>query len=382
MRLKFLAILAAGVAAAAAHAADDHASAKEAAVRLYDRGVYVEAQAALLELDKSGALDGPLLYRLFFCEKAGGQDTESKKVLERARVALESETQKGGSLESSFYLANTYANLGRAADAHKVAKEMTDRIESKAVATPTSGIGLFQVGKLYQDQSRQDEACAYYGKAVDALDLTDGRYMGNMRWALRYLGSNATARADYPAVERAMTRLTGLPGAETADWESLAVARARLGKYALASTAWTTAMKLDPANADDPRYSARLADAAASLAPLPTATSAGAAFKSMSQSDLEGVLKSCLESAKAAQERAAGLMKPEAEGKPPRALDPKVRSEIEASLLATRKELVAAGLEYAVRHYGIRETAFRDGYALLIFHDRAWDLPPDPEKGS
>ena len=50
-----------------------------------------------------------------------------------------------------------------------------------------------------------------------------------------------------------------------------------------------------------------------------------------------------------------------------------------ARLTATWALFVAAGLEYALRGYGIRETAFREGYAVLIFQDRAWELPPDPE---
>lgn len=376
------ATLAVLIAAATAYAADDPSAAKENAIRLYDRGIYAEAQAALLALDKAGALDGPLLYRLFFCEKMAGQASESKAVLERARIALESETASAPSLEGAFYLANTYANLGRASDAQRVAKEATDRIERKKASRPSSGIGLFQIGKLYQDQGREADASTYYAKAVDAFDLSEGRYMGNLRWAHRYLGNSALQRADFAASERALARLTGLPGAEPADWDSLAVARVRLGKFAEASAAWNTAVKLDPGEGDDPRYAARLADAAAALAPLPSATAKGVAFKSMTQSDLEAFLKTCLDSVTTAQNRAASLMKPESEGKPPRALDSHVRVELTASLLATRQELVAAGLEYAVRHYGIRETAFRDGYALLIFQDRAWDLPPDPETAS
>ena len=137
-------------------------------------------------------------------------------------------------------------------------------------------------------------------------------------------------------------------------------------------------VKLDPGNADDPRYAARLAAVAAEIGPLPAASSTGAAFKAMSQSDLEALLKTSLSAVTAAQDRAAELMKPASEGKPPRALDSKIRAELTASLLATRREMVAAGLEYSVRHYGIRETAFRDGYAVLIFHDRGWELPPDP----
>jgi tetratricopeptide (TPR) repeat protein len=379
---KSLAMLLLLVAAATTFAADEPASAKEAAIRLYDRGLYGEAQAALSALDKSGTLDGPLLYRLFFCEKTLGRESESKAALERARVALESETASSPSLEGSFYLANSYANLGRTADAQRVAREMTDRLESKKEPLPASGIGLFQVGKLYQDQARQAEASSYYAKAVDAFDITDGRYLGNLRWALRYVGNSALQRADFESSERALARLTNLSGAESADWDALAISRVRMGRYADASVAWSNVVKMDPGNADDPRYAARHAAVAAEIGPLPAASGAGAAWKAMSQSDLEAFLKTSLSAVTAAQERAAALMRPESEGTPPRALDPEVRGELTASLLTTRRELVAAGLEYSVRHYGIREAAFRDGYAVLIFHDRAWELPPDPGAGS
>jgi tetratricopeptide (TPR) repeat protein len=349
---------------------------------LYDSGKYDEARAALIQLDAAGGLDGPSLYRLFFCEKAAGHEDDSRKALDRARLALEAEAGSSPSLEIAFYLANAYANLGRAADAQRVARDMTDRVEFGKVATPTSGIGFFQLGKLYQDQARQNEASSFYAKSADAFDLHEGRYVGNARWALRYLGNNAFARADFAASESALARLTAIPGAEAIDWDALAAARTRLGKYTEAAVAWNVAVKLDPANADDPRYAARLAEAAGAVAPLPVATPEAAPFKSMSQSDLEAFLKTCLESAKTAQSRAADLMRPESEGKPPRALDPKLRAELTQSLLVTRRQLVAAGLEYAVRRYGIRETAFRDGYAILIFQDRAWELPPDPAGGS
>src|SRR5262245_57450783 len=142
---------------------------KEKAVLLYDQGNYDEARKTLLELDASGALDGPLLYRLFFCEKASGHDGEARQALDRARATLEGEMTRQESLETAFYLANTYTNLGRAGDASKVASDMTAKIESGRIAAPKSGIALFQAGKLYQDQSRQNEAMSYYQKAVDAF---------------------------------------------------------------------------------------------------------------------------------------------------------------------------------------------------------------------
>jgi len=379
MRLGIPAALSVFALAALALAADDLAPVKEAAVRLYDQGIYDEARRTLQDLDNARVLDGPLLYRLFFCEKATGHADEARKALERARDALETASASAPTLEVVFYLANTYSNLGRAADAQQVAHDMTTKIESGRVAAPTSAIGHFQLGKLYQDQSRPIEASASYAKAVDAFDLTDGRYAGNARWALRNLGNSAFARADFASSETAFARLTALGGAEPADWEALALARTKLAKYAPAAEAWRASVKLDPANGDDARYAARLADAAAVVAPLPAAAPGGAAFTALGQSDLEALLKSSSESAMAAQARIAEAVQPTADGTPTRAVDPKLRVELTKTLRETRQRFVAAGLEYVARRYGIRDTAFREGYAVLIFQDRAWEVPEDPE---
>jgi tetratricopeptide (TPR) repeat protein len=373
-----LATLAALTVATAAVAADN---VKEQAVSLYDRGRYEDARKTLEELDRAHALDGPLLYRLYFCEKAAGRTDDARKALDRARAALESEVGSSASLEVAFYLANTYSNLGLSADARNAAKAMTDKIESKHAPAPTSAIGLFQVGKLYEDQSRQKEALTYYAKAVDKFDLADRRYAGNAAWALRYLGNAAFASADFQASERALARRTELDGVEAADWNTLAAARVRLGKYALAAEAWKASVRLDPAGADDPRYSARLADTAAVLAPLPT-TADGAAFTAMDENRLKSVLKAQAEALAAAQTHAAEAMGPKQDGGPAQRLDPKLRAEAARTLRETRGRFVAAGLEYAVRGYGIRETAFGNGYAVLIFQDSAWELPQDPKEGS
>lgn len=378
MRLGIPATMAVFTVAALALAADDLGPVKDKAVRLYDQGIYDDARKTLQDLDNARVLDGPLLYRLFFCEKATGHADDAGRALERARVALESEIVLSSSLEVPFYLANTYSNLGRAADAQRIAREMTAKIESGRSAGPTSAIGLFQLGKLYQDQDREREASAYYAKAVAGFDLADGRYVGNARWALRYLGNTAFARADFAASETALARLTALDGAEAADWDALAAARARLLKYVPAAEAWKAAVKLDQANADDARYAARLAEAATLLAPLPAAAPGGAAFASMARTDLETFLKSQLDAMAAAQTRATEAIQPEPKAAQGRALDPKLRAELAQTLRKIRQQFVAAALEYALRRYGIRETAFREGYAVLIFQDRAWELPPDP----
>src|SRR5262245_31276960 len=84
------------------------------AVRLYDEGRYAEACEILRKLD-AGTVTGPQLYRLFFCEKAAGNDAAAGDALNRARETLEKENTDDASLEIPFYLANAYANLGRVA---------------------------------------------------------------------------------------------------------------------------------------------------------------------------------------------------------------------------------------------------------------------------
>jgi tetratricopeptide (TPR) repeat protein len=369
----------AGGVAAVVLGADDLSAVKESAVRLYDQGNYDEARTSLKQLDDAHALDGPLLYRLFFCEKATGHDDDARKALDRARAALETEIPAARSLEDSFYLANTYTNLGRTEDARKIAHDATAKLESGGTRAPTTAIGQFQLGKLYQDQGRQTEAATAYAKAVETFDLSEGRYGVNLRWALRYLGSSAYTRGDFAASESSLARLTALGGAEAADWDVLAASRVRLGKFVQASEAWRAQVKLDPANADDPRYSARLAETAAALQPLPATAAGGPAFTAMSRTDLEVFLKARSQVAIDAQSRVAEAMQPDKDGGPRRSLDPKLRAELARTLAETRRQFVAAGLEYALRRYGIRETAFREGYAVLIFQDRAWELPPDPE---
>jgi tetratricopeptide (TPR) repeat protein len=377
MRFGPLLVLSFFAVAGAAPGDDDLAPVKESALRLYDQGAYEEARSTLRQLDEAKVLDGPMLYRLFFCEKATGHPEEARKALDRAREALEAEVGIRRSLEPSFYLANAYSNLGRTADAQAAAKAMTSAIESGKEKAPSSAISEFQLGKLYQDQGRQTDAERHYKKAVDGFDLAGGRYAGSARWALRYLGNAATARSDFASAEKALSRLTQLGGAEASDWDALAGARTRQGHYGPAAEAWRSAVKADPANADDSRYAARLADMAASVAPLPAESSAGAPFSSMSQADLENALKSKAEEVSASQARAAEAMR--ASGNATKALDPKLRKELTETLLRARREFAAAGLEYAVKGYGIRETAFRQGYAVLIFQDTAWELPADPE---
>src|SRR5262245_39958592 len=105
MRLYGLTILAAFALGSTAAAADDLDPVKAEAVSLYDRGRYEDARKTLENLDLARALDGPLLYRLFFCEKATGHADDARKTLDRARLALEKEITTSSSLEVAFYLS-------------------------------------------------------------------------------------------------------------------------------------------------------------------------------------------------------------------------------------------------------------------------------------
>jgi len=371
--------LAAALLAGAAPAdANDLEKVAAEAIRLYDQGAYDEAKIDLEGLAAAGEADGALLYRLFYCERVTGHEDAAQKALERARVALEKELPGATSLEVPFYLANAYANLARAADAQATARAATAKIESGVWKVPESAIGLFQLGKLYQDMGRSADATRYFTKALDGFDLKGGRYASNARWALRYLGNVAFSQGDFGGSEVDFTRLTGLGDALPGDWSALAAARVRLGHYKAAGEAWKASVKLDPAGADDARYGARLADTAAEIAPLPTAAPNGTAFAAMVQADLESVLKDQAAAARAAQVKAAEAIKPAKDGATTRPLTPKLRAELTTQLKTARRVFVAAALEYAVRRLPIRETAFREGYAVLIFQDREWELPADP----
>ena len=342
------------------------------AIRFYDQGNYEDAKRDLEGLDAAGLVSGPLLYRLFFCQRATGNEDAAQAALQRAAKALEAEISQAKTLETSFYLANAYANLNRSAEAGNVARAAIESVESKRLKTPDTPIGLFQLGKLYQDAGRSADASSYYAKALDGFDLKDGLYASNARWALRYIGNAAFNRADYKATEDAFARLTKIGGAGPADWNTLAMARVRSGRYPEASEAWKAAVKLDPAGADDARYSGRLADVAAAIGSIPAADGSGVAFSAMTQPALETLLKDQAAAARTLQSRAAEAMH---DGKP---LDKKLRTELADKLVAARRIFVAAGLEYSVRRLPIRETAFREGYAVLIFQDSEWTLPPDP----
>lgn len=363
--LRRLVVAVAVVLPALAGAAGAAESPAAKAVTLYDDGRYAEARVALEALDAEGRMNGPLLYRLYYCQSYGGDNERSRATLERALEKLEYESTAMPSLETAFYLVNTYASLSRPDDARGVAADAVGKLESAAWPAPKDGISSFQAGRLYQILGRVDEAATRFETALRGFASLPGRYTGPTLFASRFLAGRARAREAWADAERHLATIAASPAATVADCKELAVARGRLGKWGAAAEAWRKAGALAPAEADDPRYAARLADTAAGIGTLPGESSAGVPWTRASNADLERIMKEQSEAAAAA--RAKGEKAPVGD-----------RPAIVASLAAIRKRFVAAALEYAMRGMPIRETAFGNGYAVLIFQDAAWELAAGP----
>lgn len=355
-----LALLLAAAAAAPSDAAE--------AVRLYDAGRYADARVRLEAIEKVRALSGPLLYRLYFCRRVTGDEVASKDALERALVALEREAPEAKDLETPFYLANTYVNLQRADDARRVAERTTASVESGTLQRPSTPMEEFQLAKLYQDRQRLDEAAAGYRRALAGFEAAPSDYPGNVRWARTFLAQLSLSRGDLETAERQLSALASGDGAQAADFRRLGEVRVRLADYRGAAEAWKEADRADPGNGDDPRYAARLALMAASVGKLPEAAPDGTAFDRMRNEALEQLMRDQADRARKARERAEKAL---ADG----SATPKLRAEVEAELSGAKAMLAAAGLEYAVRGLPIRETAFHDGYAVLLFQEQPWTWP-------
>ncbi len=340
------------------------------AVELYEDGRYAEARAILEAIDAAGQASGALLYRLFFCRKSAGDLAGAKQAIDRATAALEREHRAEPGLESAFYLANTYQNLDRGAEARRVAAEATARLEAKAWPAPSRALEVFQVGKLYEDQGRPEHAARWYQKALERFAAEGRPHPGHARWATRYLAQQAFSRADFAAADKEYSELVALGGASQVEWIRLAVARFRLGRYEAASEAWRQAEKTDPAHGDDARYSWRLAQTAAALGSLPAQSPDGRPWNRLSKEELEEVLLAKANLVREARAKAA-------EGTS--SIDDAARASLEKDLAAAKPLFVAAGLEYAARGLPIRETAFTNEYAPLIFHPEDWELPKAPE---
>jgi tetratricopeptide (TPR) repeat protein len=351
------------VAAAAAPAAP--VTPEERAVALYDEGKYEEARAAIEALDPPGGLSGPLLYRLGYCYGAAGDAAKQSETMARALASLQEEAKTRSDLETGFFLANAQTNLGKLTEARATASGLTSRIEKGEIPSPTRPIDQFRIGKLYADQGRKDKAAEWYGRALGGFAATGATAPGYVRWARRWLGQEAFQAGKFADAEEHYEGLASAGGATPAEYDRLAVCRARLGKWTPAAQAWREAERLDPANADRPRYARNLAVLAGTAGPLPVSAPSGQAWSALSKEDLERILSDHARVAREGRARASADPAPDAAA----------RKEIEDSLAKAQPLFAAAALEYLYRNLDLRETAFLGGYAPLIFHPEDWKLP-------
>ena len=109
---------------------------------------------------------------------------------------------------------------------------------------------------------------------------------------------------------------------------------------------------------------------ASDIGELPATAPDGRPWSELAKEDLEAVM---LEQATAARQAITEAVEAGTLRGPP-------RLEIQAKIDPRRAWFIAAGLEYALRGYGIREAAFFGGYAPMVFRAREWRLPrpPDP----
>jgi tetratricopeptide (TPR) repeat protein len=341
----------------------------ETAIALYDLERYDEARVVLEKLDGEGKATGPLLYRLAYCRRVAGDGPGEQEALGRAIEVLQQEVLWSPTLEPSFYLANTYRNMGRSAEMRAVAAAATGRVESGDVKIEDKPLECFRAGKLYADQSKHNQAVEWYTKALAGFEAVPGSHPAYVKWIHRYLGDVSFSRGQFEAAAEhygALVATDGKPG----DWDRLAVARARQGSWALAVEAWKSAEKANPADANRSRYAWRLAAAAEKIGPLPDKAPAGVAWSTLDKAGLETVMS---EHSKRAKEiRAKAQSETDAEA----------RAILETEIAAIRPVFVAACLEYTLRHMPIRETAFFGGYAPQIFKDSEWELPPGTSEPS
>lgn len=332
---------------------------------LYAQGRYIEALELLEQLDAAGAATGPLLYRLAYCQRMAGAHGAGVETERRAREALEAELDSASDLEVPFYLVNVYENEGRRDDARRIAAETTTRLEAGDLARPETGAAMFRLGKLYEDQALEAQAGEWYSRAIEALTANGGPGGPYVRRASRYVAERAFRRQDFATAERFFTALVDAGGATAVDLDRLAVSRARVGMYAEAARAWRQLIALEPADANRARYGARLSEMAAAIEEPPATAPSGAPWTELTRQELETLLKE--------QAGRVAAIFAEAEEEPE--IDRKKRREYRRRLNALRPVFTFAALEYTLRGYGIRQTAFFGGYAPLILKRSAWKPP-------
>lgn len=340
---------------------------KADAVSLYERGRFAEARPLLEQIDAAGNADGPLLYRLAYCQRQAG-DPRAAATQDRAREALENALSSATGLDIPFYLANTYDNLGRKDDARRIAAEATSGVEAEELPRPDNGTRMFQLGKLYADQDLEEQAVEWYTKAIDAL-TEEGRSRGPyVRWASRFLAERGFRNEDFDSAQKYYGALTASGAGQAVDFDRQAVALVRVGQYKEAAKAWKQAETLNPGQGDRARYCARLAGMASRLE-MPGQAPSGKGWDEFSKEELQALMTDQANQVKSIRTELAGIESLTAED----------RERLGSALDRIKPVFVAATLEYATRGHSIREAAFFGGFAPLLFQNKQWRIPA--EKG-
>ena len=353
-------------AALVAHTADPD-PAKQAR-ELYDRGKYEQARVLLERLAAAGAADGPLLYRLAYTQRLAA-DPVADETQRRAIERLEQEAAAGADLETDFYLFSALRNVARLSEAKEVGARAVARLEAGELEPPPTGEGAFWVGRLYDELERDEEAARWYERSIETFRTAGVRDHVYRTMALRALVTRALAAGD---TERAGLLLGELgPEADLpfAQLEQLAEQLGRSRSYQAAREVWRTIERRYPGQAGHARYMWSLSGAAVSQGGLPEQSPSGKRWAEMSREELAAGLSELVQAVRDAQ----------AEWLAAEQATPELRAALEARIEAARAPFTAAAFEFGQRRYGIREAAFTGGYAPMVFHDAAWQLPERPE---
>ena len=111
-------------------------------------------------------------------------------------------------------------------------------------------------------------------------------------------------------------------------------------------------------------YAARVAMLAAEVGILPLVSPDGRAWEALSREELEALMGGQAAAVRAAKDAVAAAP-----------ADDAVR-KAQAQVLATERPIfVSAAVEYVLRDFPMRETAFQGGWAPLLFQPSEWKLP-------
>jgi len=152
--------------------------------------------------------------------------------------------------------------------------------------------------------------------------------------------------------------------ASVEDLDRWAVASIRRLDYHTAAMAWYRALRVNPATGIRYQYAAQLATQGKAIQPLPDQGPDGRAWGDWSRAELETLLR---EKSTIASETLAAAAEPET-------LERAESRKMQATIDKAHKLFVAAAIEYTLRGYPIRETAFQTGYAPMIFNVNRWSI--------